>query len=141
VKEFRRFGIECDFADDEATLLWRKLVLLAAVALSTTAAGQPIGGVLSDPRRRGLMESCVREASEAAAADGADVDPDATIRIIASSPPEMRSSMQKDVAAGRPPELEAIAGPILRNAKKRGAAIPATTELLQEIQGRIHELG
>ena len=50
----------------------------------------------------------------------------AKIALLHSSlPPGMGSSMQKDVAAGRLLELDAIAGPILRGAKKN--SLPVTT--------------
>jgi 2-dehydropantoate 2-reductase len=137
VDAFTRFGIECKFFDNESTLLWTKLAMLAPFALSTTAANGPIGTVLADASRRKLMEECVREACAAANADGAGLDPEITIRILRSSPPAMRSSMQKDVDAGRPPELDAIAGPILRSAAARGAAAPATAELVLQIERRM----
>jgi 2-dehydropantoate 2-reductase len=41
--------------------------------------------------------------------------------------------MQKDVAAGRPPELDAIGGPILRGGARHGIAVPVTAELVTEI--------
>ncbi|HEU5403808.1 MAG TPA: 2-dehydropantoate 2-reductase [Terriglobales bacterium] len=138
VDEFTRFGMECKFFDNEATLLWGKLVMLGPFALSTTAAGGTIGTVLSDPRRRELMEECVREACAAANAAGAGLDPAVTIRLLGNAPPTMRSSMQKDVDAGRPPELDAIAGPILRGAEARGDSAPATAELVQQIERRMH---
>ncbi len=140
VDEFTRFGLECKFFDNEATLLWSKLAMLGPFALSTTAADGPIGTVLADPGRRKLLEECVREACAAANAAGAGLDPEVTIRILGNSPPAMRSSMQKDVDAGRPPELEAIAGPILRSARDRGAGAPATSQLLGEIRQRIKQL-
>lgn len=137
VDEFFRFGMECKFFDNEATLLWSKLAMLAPFALSTTAANGPIGAVLSDAARRKLLENCAREACEAANADGAGLDPEVTIRILGNSPPAMRSSMQKDVDAGRRPELDAIAGPILRSAEARGVAAPATAELVAQIERRM----
>ena len=48
----------------------------------------------------------------------------------------MRSSMQKDVAAANPPELDAIAGPILRGAEKYGLQVPVTRELVEMIRGK-----
>jgi 2-dehydropantoate 2-reductase len=45
--------------------------------------------------------------------------------------------MQKDVAAGHPPELDAIAGPILRGAEKHGLQVPATHALVAEIRKRL----
>lgn len=131
-----KIGFECRFVDDESTLMWSKLVFLAPFALSTTAAGQPIGGVLSDPGRRDLAVGCVREACAVAAAEGAKVDPNAIIVGSGKFPPGMRSSMQKDVEQGNPPELDAIAGPILRGATRHGIAVPATQRLVAEIEAK-----
>jgi hypothetical protein len=52
----------------------------------------------------------VREACAVANASGAALDPEFILGNVSKLPPQMRSSMQKDVAAGRPPELDAIAG-------------------------------
>lgn len=131
-----KIGFECRFVDDEPTLMWSKLVFLAPFALSTTAAGQPIGGVLTNPERRDLAIGCVREACAVAAAEGAKVDPNAIIAGSGKFPPGMRSSMQKDVEQGNPPELDAIAGPILRGAARHGIAVPATQRLVAEIEAK-----
>ncbi len=138
VDEFTRFGMECKFFDSEATLLWTKLVMLGPFALSTTAADGTIGTVLADARRRKLMEDCVREACAAANAAGAGLDPEVSVRLLGNAPPTMRSSMQKDVDAGRPPELDAIAGPILRSAEARGVPALATAKLVDEVEQRMH---
>jgi len=44
--------------------------------------------------------------------------------------------MQKDVAAGNPPELDGIAGPILRIAQERRLDVPVTRELVEMIRGK-----
>ncbi len=44
--------------------------------------------------------------------------------------------MQKDVAAGNPPELDGIAGPILRGAQEFGLDAPVTRELVEMIRGK-----
>jgi 2-dehydropantoate 2-reductase len=49
----------------------------------------------------------------------------------------MRSSMQKDVAAGRPPELDAIAGPIIRGGERHGIEVAAIRQLVDRIQVRL----
>jgi 2-dehydropantoate 2-reductase len=48
----------------------------------------------------------------------------------------MRSSMQKDLAARRPLELEAIAGPIVRRGAERGIPTPATEELRRRVSAQ-----
>ncbi len=136
VQQLQQLGFECRFIDDEPTLMWGKLVFLAPFALSTTAADKTTGEILSDPvwRERGL--SCLRETAAVAVAEGAKVDPDAVIAGVMKMPGNMRSSMQKDVAQGKPPELDAIAGPILRGARRHGIAVPATQKLVAEVERR-----
>jgi 2-dehydropantoate 2-reductase len=50
---------------------------------------------------------------------------------------EIRTSMQKDFDAGRPLELEAIAGPIVRGGRQHGIATPATEELVRLVESRL----
>jgi 2-dehydropantoate 2-reductase len=134
VRILGRFGFECGFVDDEATLLWSKLVFLAPVALATSADRSPIGGVRSDPAKLARLEACVREACAVAAAEGATVDAAAVLARIHSLPEGTRSSMEKDVAAGNPLELDAVSGPILRGAPRHGIAVSATPELVAAVR-------
>ena len=53
------------------------------------------------------------------------------------APAEMRSSMQKDVEAGRPPELDAIAGPVLRGGRRHDIRVPSTQELADLVAARV----
>ncbi len=138
-EHFRSFGFECNFIDNETTLLWSKLAFLAPIALSTTAAAASIGDVLSHPARKARFEACVQEACAVGNASGAVLDANSLLGTVSKLPPQMRSSMQKDVAARRPPELDAIAGPILRGAEKLGLQAPATHALVREIRERLDE--
>ena len=52
----------------------------------------------------------------------------------------MRSSMQKDVSAGRMPELDAIGGAIVRAGNNHGLDVPTTRKLVAEIQERLSKL-
>ena len=47
------------------------------------------------------------------------------------------SSMQRDIAAGREPELDAIAGAVLRAADRHGLECPTIERLASEIESRI----
>jgi 2-dehydropantoate 2-reductase len=134
VDKLTKFGFTCQFEDNEATLLWSKLVFLAPFALTTTAAGMNIGEVTNDPAWRGRLEASVREACAAGVASGAKVDATAAIAFIERLPAPMRSSMQKDVAAGNEPELDAIAGPIMRGAEAHGMEARVTKELVEMIR-------
>jgi 2-dehydropantoate 2-reductase len=132
----QKMGLQCRFIDDEPSLMWSKIVFLAPIALATTAASLPVGGVRDDPSWRNLWQSCVREACAVATAQGAKVDPEAVLERMSKAPAAMRSSMQKDVERGNPPELDAIAGPILRGGIRHGIKTPATEKLASAVEQR-----
>jgi 2-dehydropantoate 2-reductase len=136
VEHLQKLGFECRFIDHEPTLMWSKLVFLAAFALSTTASNKTTGEVLADPTYRDLGLSVIREASAVANAEGAKIDPEAVIAGVLKMPGNMRSSMQKDVEQGKPPELDAIVGPILRGGQRHGIDVPATKKLVAEVERR-----
>ncbi len=136
IEKLRQFGFNCQFSADEMKILWSKLAFLAPFALTTAASGMAAGEVKSDPVWRKRMETGIREACAISAAGGTPLDAGAFIKFIDNVPAGSRSSMQKDVAAGNPPELGAIAGPILRGAEKYGIDVPVTRELVQIIQGK-----
>jgi len=137
LEKFQNFGFECRFVDNEATLLWGKLVFLAPFALSTTAADKNVGDVLADPHWGALGKTCVGETCAVGMAEGAEVSAEKVLAGVARMPAGMRSSMQKDVESGNPPELDAIAGPVLRGAKKHGIEVPATRELVAGVERRV----
>jgi 2-dehydropantoate 2-reductase len=134
--ELQKLGFECRFIDDDATLMWSKLVFLAAFALTTTASDKTTGDILADPHWRDLGIGVIREASAVAVAEGAKINADAVIAGVMKMPGTMRSSMQKDVERHNPPELDAIAGPILRGAKKHAIDVPATEQLVALVERR-----
>jgi 2-dehydropantoate 2-reductase len=132
----QKIGLDCRFVDDEATLMWSKLVFLGPIALATTAAGQPVGMTVNDPTFGILWEDCVREACAVAGAEGAKVDAQAVVAGTRKLPAHMRSSMQKDVEQGNPPEVDAIAGPILRGSERYGIDVPATRKLVAQVESK-----
>jgi 2-dehydropantoate 2-reductase len=136
ITQLQQLGFECHFVDDEPTLMWSKLVFLAAFALCTTASGKTTGEILADPEWARLGVGCIRETAAVAVAEGARIDADAVIAAAVKMPGNMRSSMQKDVAQGKTPELDAIAGPILRGAKRHGIEVPATKKLVEMVEQR-----
>jgi 2-dehydropantoate 2-reductase len=134
LEDLQTLGFTCQFVDDEQTLLWSKLVFLAPMALVTTAADKTSGEIAADATWRQELEICVHEVCAVALAEGAKVDPDSVISTIKSLPGNIRSSMQKDVARGNLPELDAIAGPILRAAPRHNLDVPVTRRLVAEVE-------
>ena len=125
VGELQEAGVDARLQPDEVSLLWSKLAFLAPTALATTALDGPLGAVRDDERYHG----CQNEVLAVGRAVGAQFDEAALRALQQGAPAEMRSSMQRDVAAGRAPELDAIAGPILRGGSRHGIAVPYTEEL------------
>jgi 2-dehydropantoate 2-reductase len=134
--QLQKTGFECHFVDDEATLMWTKLVFLAPIALATTAFDQPVGGVMANTEWKAQWKSCVREACAVATAEGATVDANIVFTRMSGAPYGMRSSMQKDVERGNPPELDAIAGPIIRAGDRHGTTVEATKRLADAVAAR-----
>lgn len=132
----RKFGFAVQFVPDEMKILWTKLSFLAPFALTTTAGGLTIGEVNSDPIWRRRLEAVIREVAAVGTVSGTPLDAAAILPFFDKTPPGGRSSMQKDVAAGNPPELDGIAGPILRRAEEHGIEVPVTRELVGLIRGR-----
>jgi len=131
--ELNATGIDARVADDELTMLWSKLVMLAPLALTTTATMRPLGGVRDDPRWRERFLGVNAEAVEVARGLGARIDPEATRGMLLAAPDSMRSSMQKDRELGRPLELDAIAGPIVRAGRELGVPTPQTEILMSAL--------
>jgi 2-dehydropantoate 2-reductase len=74
-----------------------------------------------------------------ARAEGAEVDTADTIAEIDDMHPGLRTSMQRDIEAGRPTELDAIPGAVLRAAARHGLACPTVERLAREAARRAGE--
>jgi 2-dehydropantoate 2-reductase len=129
-------GVPVDVLESEAEVLWGKLVRLNALACTTSAWDLPLGEIRADPERRAALEACVREAAAVAEAEGAHVSPEATMAELDEAHSELRTSMQRDIAAGREPELDAIPGSVLRAAARHALVCPTIGRLSSEAERR-----
>ena len=129
-------GVPALVGPGEAQILWSKLVRLTALACTTSAGDQPIGFIRTDPEWRRTLEACVQEAAAVANADGAQLDPAGPLGELEAAHAELGSSMRRDIAAGREPELDAIAGSVLRAGRRHGIECPTIERLSAEIAAR-----
>jgi 2-dehydropantoate 2-reductase len=120
----------------EKQILWSKLVRLNALACTTSAADRPVGLIRSDPEWRKALVGCIEEGAAVANADGASIDPAGRLAELDDAHPELGSSMQRDIAAGRPPELDAIPGAVLRAGARLGIECPTIARLADQIARR-----
>jgi 2-dehydropantoate 2-reductase len=130
----RRSGIEVHVNGSERAVLWEKLARQAPVAAATTIAQRPIGELRSDPEWRGRLQQAVEETCAVAAADGVPLSAEGEWAIIDAMPPLLTSSTARDIAAGRPSELDAITGAAVRAGQRLAVATPALAGLLAEAE-------
>lgn len=120
----------------EAQILWSKLVRLLALATTTSASAETIGFIRSDPKWRATLLEVIDEAAAVANAEGAQIDPAASLSELQDAHPGLGSSMARDIAAGREPELDAIAGAVLRAGRRHGLQSPTLERLSRCIAER-----
>ncbi|MFF7973474.1 2-dehydropantoate 2-reductase [Streptomyces sp. NPDC007905] len=118
--------------EDEVAALWAKMTFLAPFALLTTRYGLPLGEART--RHREELESLVAETTAVSRACGAPADPAQALSRFDAFPPSAKSSMQRDAEAGRPLELDAIGGALLRAADRHSVPVPVTTRLVTELR-------
>ncbi len=128
-ERLRAAGIAAEVLDSEARVMWRKLVRLCSLAVTTTAFDEPLGDVRGTPAHRAALEASLREAAAVARAEGVEIDPAASLAKLDEDHAGLDSSMHRDVAAGREPELDAIAGAVLRAAACHGIECPTIAAL------------
>jgi 2-dehydropantoate 2-reductase len=131
-----RAGVPTQIGPSEAQILWGKLVRLNALACTTSAADRPIGFIRSDPEWRAALKGCLVEGAAVARAEGAAIDPASPLAELEEAHAELGSSMQRDIAAGREPELDAIPGAVLRAGKRHGIECPTIARLTAQIARR-----
>ncbi|WP_333763278.1 ketopantoate reductase family protein [Streptomyces sp. IBSBF 2390] len=121
---------------DETATLWAKMAFLAPFALLTTRYGLPLGEVRT--RHRDELEALVAETAAVSRACGAPADPARALARYDAFPPGAKSSMQRDAEAGRPLELDAIGGALLRAAERHGVPAPVAERLVRELRDAGH---
>jgi 2-dehydropantoate 2-reductase len=134
---FSDAGVSTRVLDSEAQVLWSKLVRLNALACTTSAYDKLLGEIRSTPELRRDLEAAIAEACAVGRAEGAkDVDPAVAIAELDRAHDTLGSSMQRDVAAGRVPELDAIPGSVLRAAARHELRCPTIERLVAMIAER-----
>ncbi len=134
-----RCGFSTQFVDSEATLLWTKLCFLGPFALATSASGKNKGEIFADPQWKAKLMGTVAETVAVANASGANLDIAKIQSGFDAFQGSVRSSMAKDLVAGRQLELDGIAGPIVRGGEKHGIPVPVTKELVAMIEAKVRE--
>ncbi len=119
--------------------LWRKAVVNAAINPVTALHGVPNGAVLEGPLREEAL-ALLGEAVRVARAEGMELTEREAIEDferVARATSRNRSSMLQDVDRGRPTEVDAILGEIVRRAKRHRLAAPASRAAIAALEALV----
>jgi 2-dehydropantoate 2-reductase len=123
---FAHTPIAVSTTPDFRTQAWKKLALNCAGAVNALIL-KP-SGVAHDEAVAEVMRTLVRECVAVGRAEGADLSddlPDAVVAGYRGSAPDGINSLHADRLAGRPMELDARNGVIVRRGARHGIATPA----------------
>jgi 2-dehydropantoate 2-reductase len=121
-------GLTAAVPDDIEAAMWDKFIFIAAISGVGAITRQPVGGFRAVPESRALLVAALDETIALARARGIHLPADQTARtldFIDKASPTMIASMQKDILEGKPSELEAQNGAVVKLARALG--LRATT--------------
>lgn len=125
-------GLRAEAARDARPVLWRKLVLNAAVNPVSALSGRPNGAILGSGALRRVADAAAMEAARVGVALGyldPAFDPVPALTRLLEETRENRSSMAQDLERLRRTEVDAILGSIVRAAAERGERVPVLESL------------
>jgi 2-dehydropantoate 2-reductase len=127
VQAWASCGVEAIHADDIFVALWTKFLFIASFGGITSLCRGTAREVLDIPETRELLLQAMEEVKALALEQEILIEPDivrSTMSFIESLEPSATSSMQRDVVSGRPFELEAFSGTIVRLGRQLGVPTP-----------------
>ena len=126
VKLFAGTAADATTVPDFLSVVWRKLCFNSAGVLSALAL-QPAGVVRGESMGEVALQ-IIRECAAVARAEGANLEENVAEIVLAAqraAPADSVNSMLADRRAGRPVEIDARNGVIVRLGRKHGIATPA----------------
>jgi 2-dehydropantoate 2-reductase len=125
-------GVSVDVPADIQVALWQKFLNIAPVSGVGAVTRATLGGMRAIPETRELIERAIGEALLVGRARGVGLGDEclqAALNVLDTVPADGTTSMQRDIADGRPSELEAQTGAIVRLGAERGVATPVNDVL------------
>ncbi len=131
----RGAGVDASVPADIWAELWAKMLFVVPFGTLGAASGVPIGALRSRPGTRQALVEAMGEIEAIARARGIGLPSgivEKTLTFVDQQPAGATSSLQRDLLAGRPSELEAWAGSVVRLGRESGVATP--------VHGLLYEL-
>jgi len=134
---FKRAGVETTIAADIQAALWTKFLFIASFSGVGAIANAPAGVTRTDPKLRTQMLNAMEEIYALAHARGIKLAADSIDNVMTgvdALPEDATSSMQRDIAAGKPSELESQNGAVVRMAHESGIEVPTHSLIYQTLK-------
>jgi 2-dehydropantoate 2-reductase len=123
----RTRGITVEVPPDIGIAMWSKFLFITALGGIGALTRSPIGVLRSEPKSRDLLRKALEEIQAVAVGNRIALPPETaakTLAYIDTLPPEGTASMQRDIMEGRPSELEAQVGAVVRLGERLGVPVP-----------------
>jgi 2-dehydropantoate 2-reductase len=120
-------GVPSRIASDFPAALWEKFLFIASFGGVGAITRSGAGAIRALPETRKLLVGAFDEVRAVASARGIATRPDAVARALALVdvlPLDAIASLQRDVVAGRPSELESLSGAVARIGAELGVPVP-----------------
>jgi 2-dehydropantoate 2-reductase len=120
-------GFDVSLSDEIIARMWQKWAFIATVGALTSLMRGTVGEIVAVPGGRGLGPAMLAEASAVATAAGYPVPEEAlasTRTMVTQEGSPVTASLSRDVADGRPAEVEQILGDLTRRAADLGVRTP-----------------
>lgn len=120
-------GIVVEVPEDIRAAMWEKFVFICSTSGVGAVARQPMDVFRAVPESRIMLESALREVENIARVKNVALPFDLVatlIKRIDGLPDGMFASMQKDIMEGRPSELDAQTGAVIRLGRALGIPTP-----------------
>jgi len=134
---FKHAGLDTTIAADIQVALWTKFLFIASFSGIGAVANAPAGVLRSEPKWRSQMLSAMQEIYALAHARGVKLLPDSLDKVMAAVdglPEDATSSMHRDIAAGKPSELDSQNGAVVRMAREAGVDVPTHTLIYETLK-------
>jgi 2-dehydropantoate 2-reductase len=110
-------GVKSSIPEDILVAMWQKFMLITPWSGLGAVSRAPIGVLLEQPETRSLLTQGIEEIYDLGRAHEIDLPDDSVARTILTLqgiPPNSTTSMQRDLVRGRPSELDAQNGAVVR---------------------------
>ena len=117
VQAWADVGVQASQSTNIFSEIWTKFTFIASFGGVTSLSRADAGEINKFEGTRKIFMEAMREVEEVAVANGVKLEASAVesgVKVAQSLEPTSTSSMQRDVAEGRPFELEAFSGKIVR---------------------------